>query len=267
MMLHKKSFWISFFFMFLYSLGYHLFFIYSYYQGKITKVYSGSCYFVGRFADLPCIELFTAVFPLIVTLTFSFTFYEERKSGVWNYTILRIGTKCYYVGKAVVAFLGNFIIITIPYLCNILLNSLVFPEIGVTFYGSTEEPLYYLNLLENSHMPFMSFYIHYTIIYLILYSIFLGVFAGILGCFSYTIGLFVRQSRIIIFIPLYLLFYLSEHYGSYFGGLKLNHVIILDSQWGKNYGTLLILFCLGILTVTNLLLFFKCQKKDDILNM
>lgn len=265
MMLHKKSFWISFFLMFLYALGYHLFFIYSYWQGKITKTYSGSCYFVGRFSDLPCVQLFTAAFPLIVTLTFSFTFYEERKSGVWNYTILRTGAKYYYTGKAAVAFLGNFIVITIPYLCNILLNSLVFPEIGVTFYGCEKEPLYYLNLLENGHMPFMSFYIQHTVVYLILYSVFLGIFAGILGCFSYVTGLFVRQGRVIIFVPLYLLFYLTEHYPRYFGGLKLNQIIVLDSQWGKNYGGLFVLFCLGILVVTGLLLFWKCRKTDDIL--
>ena len=249
--------------MLIYAVGYHLYFVFVFWRRKMAGVCSGSCYFVGRFFDLPCVQLFTAVFPFLVTLTFSFTFYEEKKSGVLNYALMRTREKYYYIGKALVAFLGNFIVVTVPYLCNILLNALVFPENGVTFYGAEKEPLYYMNLLENSHMPFLLFYLKHTVGYLILYSIFLGMFAGLLGCFSYAAGLFVRRNRVLIFIPMYVLFYLTEHYPAYFGGLQLNNVILLDSCWGYHYGRLLLLFCLMTAVAAVLLIFIKIRGRDE----
>lgn len=268
MTLHKNSFWCAAGIMFLYTIYAFVFFIIAYYKKDVITVYSSESFFAGRLDDtLKGQDILLNLFPILITLPFSFSYFEEKKSGVIHYLILRVGYRCYYISKMIVAFLVNFFIVTFSYLWNILLNWIVYPDTAMTINGDKAFTSFYNMLLKGDKLPKSVFYIKNPVAYLIFYTIFIGIVVGVLGMFSYAVSLFIKGFKVFIFLPLMILFYVMNHYSQYFGGLSINSLLLMGNGWKREFRYLAPAFIMGIFLLSILLVGIKCvhsKKVDDI---
>lgn len=264
LMVHSKHFWFSFWCMFLYSCITYLYQVALRQNVNTSDMLQGSSLFLG-WGRSPFSRYFVILFPFILTITFSFSYFEENVSDVWLYGILRSGNRRHYFAKLLVGFTGNFLIVVIPYFINIFLNFITFPENGNTVYGNKMDSIYYRNLPPGTHMPFLEVYMEHEIFYIIMYTICLGCLAGALGSFSCAVAGFIKKNKVFVFIPLYLLFYISQRYSGYFFGINLERYILLDSGgYSDSYCQNILLFFLvivlcSVLSVEILIRIKKCE--------
>lgn len=264
LMIHSKNFWFSFWCMFLYSCITYLYQVFSRQNVNTSDMLQGSSLFVG-WAIAPFSKYFVIFFPFILAIPWSFSYFEENTSGVCLYSIFKIGKKRYYFAKLLFGFIGNFLIVAIPYFINIFLNYITFPENGNTIFGNKMDPLYYRNLTPGTHFPFLKIYMEHEIFYISMYTLYLSCLAGILGIFSCVVAGFIRKNKVFLFIPLYLLFYISQHYSNYLFGINLKDYILLDAGgYSKSYCLNIILFSVCIILISVCLVFILDKKKEII---
>lgn len=70
---------------------------------------------------------FYLVWPILAAIPYGWSYAEDRKSGVYNQVVTRIGTKKYFVAKYMAVFISGGLAIAIPVLVNLLINALVCP--------------------------------------------------------------------------------------------------------------------------------------------
>lgn len=262
LMIHSKNFWFSFWCMFLYSCITYLYQVFSRQDVNSSDMLQGSSLFVG-WARAPFSKYFVILFPFILTITWSFSYFEENTCGVCLYSILKSGRKRYYFAKLLLGFAGNFLIVAIPYFINIFLNFITFAENGNTVYGNKIDPIYYRNLVPGTHFPFVNVYMEHEMLYIIMYTLYLSCLAGVLGVFSCAVAGFIKKNKVFIFIPLYLLFYISQRYSNYLFGINLEHYILLDSGgYSKSYCLNIILFMAFIVIVSVFIVFILTKRKN-----
>lgn len=265
MMVRKYSFWCSFGIMMLYTLYVFFFFLAAYYKHDVIAVYSGESFYAGRLdSTLRWQGMFLNLLPLIITITFSFTFFEEKKSGVIQYLFVRVGPTCYYVSKMIVAFIANFIIVVVPYLWSLLLNRIMYPDTTLTIDGDSVTTMYYNFLLKGNKIPFSVFFIKHTFLYLVLFTIWLGILIGLLGVFSYAVSLYIKRYKVFIFLPLIVLYYVMNHYPNNFRGLSMNVMMLLENGWKREFRYLVPLFLVALLTTSLVLVGVKCMRSKGI---
>lgn len=263
LLLHKKSLWISFWLVMLYSLSFFIRDAWIYISGHGGAVYDASYYFVGiEKQDNRLQEIFAMVFPLLVAFPFSFSYTEERRSRVMQYTFPYVSKGAYFLGKIASAFLGGFFVIGIPYLINALLNILAFGSNNMTPFGVKGSPDFYLNIFSSNLMPCLKFYLEHPLWYIVIFSVVLGIFAGILSAFSCGVGFYLHKIPLLVFLPVYLLFFLSSRYSSLFGGVNLKNMILWCSGWGQNYGRGFVIVCAALILCTVLSAISQCVRKD-----
>lgn len=157
------------------------------------------------------------LFPFIIPLAFSFSYFDDRKYGTHNFFIIRNNKKTYYSAKAIVCFIGNFLIIVLPGLIHFLLLKITFVENNNTLFGQYKTLLYFNNLFVDdiipvkAYYPFISLYIKNINLYNLIHFIFIGILTGMLGVFSYAISFQIKKNKILIFLPVYLIFQIYCH--------------------------------------------------------
>ena len=199
--------------------------------------------------------------PFILTITFSFSYFEENIFYMICSTF-KAGKIKYYFAKLAVGFMGNFLVIVIPYFMNIFLNYITFAENGNTVYGNKIDPIYYMNLTPETHMPFLEIYMEHEILYITVYTVSLGCLAGILGVFSCAAAGFIKRNKVFIFIPLYLLFYISQRYPKYLFGVNLERYVLLDGGgYSGSYFFDILLLCMALAGCSVLLVGILIKKR------
>jgi len=90
------------------------------------------------------------MFPFVVILPFSFSYFEDKETQTYNFYVSRMGKKNYILSKAIVSFCGSFLIIFIPFLLNMLLNHITYLEtkIHIAVY---DFPIYIAQVLLMTH--------------------------------------------------------------------------------------------------------------------
>lgn len=261
LMVHNKNFWFSFWCMFLYSCITYLYQVVLRQDVNTSDMLQGSSLFLG-WGRAPFSKYFVILFPFVLTITFSFSYFEENVSNVCLYSILRVGNKRYYFAKLFVGFAGNFLIVVIPYFINIFLNFITFAENGNTVYGNKIDSIYYRNLIPGTHMPFLEVYMKHEIFYIIMYTLYLGCLGGVLGVFSCSVSGFIKKNKVFIFVPLYLLFYISQRYSRYLFGINLERYILLDAGgYSSSYCLNILLFVIFIVLCSVLAVGILVRRK------
>ena len=70
---------------------------------------------------------FYFVWPILAAIPYGWSYVEERKSGIYNQIVSRVGKKNYYNSKYIALFCSGGLTISIPVLMNLLINALVCP--------------------------------------------------------------------------------------------------------------------------------------------
>lgn len=70
---------------------------------------------------------FYLVWPILASIPYGWSYAEERKTGVYNQVITRVGAKKYFIAKYLAVFISGGLTIAIPVLANLLINAIVCP--------------------------------------------------------------------------------------------------------------------------------------------
>lgn len=275
LMLNKKDFKISFTIVLAYCLITYVSNVLSSLKIDISMMYSSDALFALN-CNSPFWSKFSVIFPYLVVLPFSFSYIEDNNINIHPYFMQRLGTNQYFKGKAIVSFIGGFIIIFIPFAINIVLNYITFPTNHNTYYG-IYNTLGYCNYLLGSGIAlntqykeflFLNLYLYSPFLYNLLFLIMCSTFSGILSMASTSFSYISNKIKLAIFVPVFLFFYFGQIANgiSYRSDTYINYnwldYVSIDSYCGKNIMLFLIILLIIVLfsiITTNII----CRAKKE----
>lgn len=220
-------------------------------------------------------NIFESIFPYLIVFPFAFSFLEDINIKINPYFMHRLGKNNYFIGKTIVCFLGGFLIIFIPFLVNLGLCHITFPNNNNTFFGYYNTNNYCRTLIgsnvvtntEQKGLPFLKLYLYSPLLYNFVYLLIASIFSGIMGMFSLSFSFFYKKSKILLFVPPFLFFYFgrlldSVSYRSqrYINYNWMNYICV-DSFYGKKLSLfLLVIFIIISFIIASLI--FICRKEE-----
>lgn len=266
-MLNKRNFWIAMFLWLFYCIISYAYSLYLYRGWDVSSTLNAASLFIGNTDTAPFCKYFLIMFPFVVILPFSFSYFEDKATETHTFYTTRIGKKNYILSKAIVCFCGSFLIIFIPFLLNMLLNQITYFENENTYDHVRFSAIYCKSFINDapvngSKMFLYPLYIKYQILYNIIYTFMISIFSGILGLFAFACSLKIKKYKILIFAPVYALFLLTKLAGepfSYYG--ELLYFVMVERSNGLNVG-LFFLFCVCLMAFSLISLRLEYSKED-----
>jgi hypothetical protein len=122
--------------------------------------------------------------------------------------------KQHYLSGAFACFIGSFLIICLPFLLNIFLNFISFPNNGVTRFDVWGSSAFWAGFYDDFGKAYLSFpnlYLYHPQLYNVLFTLILSFCSGIFGVFAYAMSFFLSGlHKLCLFLPVYLLFFLLD---------------------------------------------------------
>jgi hypothetical protein len=272
-MLNKKGFIISFCFMIAFSL-------YSYLMGvfELNGLDRYLCrgvegQFLLNFLNSNS-EIWCSIYPMIIILPFCFSVIIDKEIHINDLMIVRGSRKKYYISKAVVAFIGAFLICFVPLIINNFLNSVTFYD-GVTNISWVQKlqeqysaDLLGTNVIVNTKykiVPLVGLYVRHPIIFNYVWALFVSTVAGFISVFVFACSFYIKRYTVFLFLPFYLIITVlgkltpslsTNNYISF----NFEQYIQVNSLYGRSY-SLLWMF-IGFLLLIAILLIRREYKKD-----
>lgn len=251
-MVRKKNYWIAFYLILCYSFCTYILNLYNSMGHDKSSIYSSANYFAGNY-NSPILTLFVLSFSIVIVLPFSFSYYDD--AALQNLQLLqtRIGKKNYFISSAITSFIGSFQIIFIPFILNIILNFISFPQNDVTIFGVNGSHSFWLNLYGKegvTNLLFANLFLYNQDLYNIFITLILSSFAGILGVFAYAISLHIPKYKLLIFLPTYLLFFVTDHLSWIGFRFDLLDFVLVTNGNRQNFCFLLLLIAIITITVS-----------------
>lgn len=73
--------------------------------------------------------LFYLVWPVLAAMPFGWSYLQERRDGLFNQLVSRMGRKSYYVVKYIAVFISGGLVVAVPVLFNLLVNATFCPYV------------------------------------------------------------------------------------------------------------------------------------------
>jgi len=224
-MLHKKEFCLAFVSMLLFS-------VYAFYASiQLQQQYSWYDYNLisAEYMTIFLVmnkpwQVFTYLFAFLVVLPYSMSCLSESESGMLPVLLTRTTKSRYYLSKAITCFVGNAVIVLVPFLLNFLFCSLLFPsngnaggigEYGMANYSALIMGTNTVYEMKYPIIPLAGMLLSHPRLYLILHILLLSAASGAFGVFLFNLSFFVRQYRALLFLPVFLLVRLSAALNQY----------------------------------------------------
>ena len=193
-------------FMFLISIGTFAVDCIQCYNSNINSLVSSDQHYIGRTTwDLHTVLI--ALIPLIVSIPFADTYFEENQKNILPILITKYkNTKSYFISKALVVFFSAFLVIFFPLIFNIILNNITFPAETVKDYSnlSTDQTVYYIEEFV-SQILFPNLFVKHPQLYNVVFCFALSLFSGLFSVLTYCISFFVKQSRILVLVAVFII--------------------------------------------------------------
>ena len=214
-MTRKKSFRFSFILVLLLCICLPFVYAVQYKGYNMSELPSAYTLYIGNAMGIVW-NYVQLLFPFLVIFPYSMSFYEESKDGTILYIQARSGRTSYYISQLITCFVGGFVIICIPFLLNILLNFIIFPEIANDYISTYDRYTYnwcggitgsttIFPVLSKGYM-LKELYINYPQLHNMLFALLSGLVAGIMAMLAYAFSIFIKKSRLFIFFLMYLFF-------------------------------------------------------------
>lgn len=144
-------------------------------------------------------EIYCWIFPVLVALPFSTSYFYDKENGYWNQLICRKGRKKVYLVRYIVSFISGMVVAIIPLFVNLMIMS-VFLPVG--------KPAAY-NLVSVINQNCIMGNLHYTqpILYMVLFWGIIAVFGGMLSCVALMLGNYIRNAFYIMVLPSFILIF------------------------------------------------------------
>lgn len=231
-------------------------------------------------------SVYSVLLPFLVVMPFAASFMDDRQKHTYVTIVSRSSTVRYLASKYAATFLGNFVMVSVPFLVNLLLCNLFMQHNGETpfgpvidapgMYSDYSNVLYGTNHLYASRHPgvlLASMREYSPVMHNIFFCIFTGVAAGILGIFLLSVSIWLKKYKILLFIPVYLM----ERAGSvltewsyseamrdpdrYFTNYTLTDYLAVFTFGGLDY-RILFIFCGVVLIFSFATCCYWCRRKD-----
>lgn len=190
---------------------------------------------------------FLQIYPLLVVCPSGFSMAEEQQTREKTLFSARMGNMSYHFSKVLAAFVVTFLIFTLPFLIEMILNCISFP---LAAQGDLSNWNYYGSAYKESVGNYLFGNIFLVSPYLSagLGTILFGVLSGLLAAFTVAFSsIFKFRYRIFLFLPVFVLLNLTEIIsGILFEkglGFRLSwyHYFLLFNDEPKNAGYFLVM--------------------------
>lgn len=186
----------------------------NYYSYQLPAAYS---VFVGNDMGLAW-KYIQLIMSFLVIFPYSMSFYDDYLLGSNIYYQTRKSRKQYYLSQMLTCFIGGMIIICIPFLLNILINTIIFPAEGNDYITTLNRYFSgWSSSVTGSNVIFKTIskgivlknlYINFPQIYNVMITILASIIAGIMSVATYCFSLIIRKNRIFIFLFSFIFFQL-----------------------------------------------------------
>ena len=137
--------------------------------------------------------------PFLAALAYAYHSFDDRRSGVANVVIPRVGKRNYYLGNLLTSFLGAFFIVLIPLVLEQVVLLICCPT-------GTQNIVAYEPLKDNySQMfcnkiggSFTAFQLNHPYLNNFLYCLIPALTSGLFGAVAFSLSLFLRKSRFLV---------------------------------------------------------------------
>jgi hypothetical protein len=199
--------------------------------------------------------------PILFVIPAGFHFAQEYQIKQDIMMITRIGRFTYNMSKMIAVFLATFLVFSVPFLIEIVLNCISFPieAIGNMANADFYNPEY-IAIVNNYVLK--QIFLTSPYLYTVIGTLFWGIVSGLLGMFTMAVSTIVKfQYRIILFLPVFLLLQFSlyidglipDQYRYQYPSTAWYSYLLLFEEYPKNMNVLyisLILLVLFSISVT-----------------
>ena len=174
-------------------------------------------------------SMYSFLLSFLLVLPFATSFQDDLQKKVYGGVMIR-GTRSEYIkSKMIATFIGNFVMVVIPFLINLILCLIFLPDVETTPYGEEGSELYraimngtgvdYSSACQRQ--PLVGVIEFNPTMYCVFFLIILGLFCGFAGVVVLAVSFWVRKNKIALFLP----FLLISQGGETWTGISLNKAI------------------------------------------
>ena len=209
----RKDFQLAFFITLFYAIFCFIWVITGKYNMvKILGVLDANAMYLGM-GYATFFDKFFVVFPFLVVLPFAASYIDENSGAVEATILLRCGRYRYWFSKLFTTFVGNFVIIFIPFLINLLLCNIFLPHNGITPYGAMNSSSLASKLTGSNiaiktidqGMPLPELFYKSPFVYNFIFILLLAFLSGVMGVFLVSITSVIKKGRVLLFLPFFIL--------------------------------------------------------------
>ena len=185
---------------------------------------------------------FSTIYPFLIVIPFATSFIDDLSRKTYLPMTLRGDKQKYILGKYIAVFIGNFLMIFVPFLLNLILCFALYDKNSVTpfgdrWLGNLDGVLYGTNIVYDTPCKktlFADVFFDNPFFYHILYLLLFAFITGMLGVFVMAISMWMKKFKILLFVPVYVLMSIAGTYTS----ISLNKAISNPNRTFINFNIL-----------------------------
>ncbi len=203
-------------------------------------------------------------FPILVVFPTACTYLTDKETKVKIYIESKTGKEYYWYAKLVVVFITTFLVFTVPFFIEIVLEGICFDL------RSAGDPscFQYIQTIENENRNLLfQLFINHKVLYACVMTFFFGIVSGILAMFNFAIVTFsFFRFKIFTFFPIYVLFYLISFLEKILNlDYTINYFFILRIFNIKEKNYIVYAIFLAVLLIVSFFLVRIKIKRDDLI--
>ena len=140
----------------------------------------------------PCLYIFLFIMPILVSLPYGASFYNDTRSGYIKQIITRSNTRKYLFSKYLSTFISGGVVATIPVVTNFMILALIYP---------LNKPIRFYTNYRGEETFTIDLFFEYPLLHTIFWCFVLFVVAGLLATISLAISRVVDNYFGIILTP------------------------------------------------------------------
>ena len=203
--------------------------------------------------------LMIQLFPLVICLPSGLSLVSEQRNGETILAVSRLGPRTYIWSKLTAAFITNFVVFTVPFLIEIVLNCLSFPLDAIGDFSNTSTYSKEFQGMVDSY-SLSGLYAVSPYLYAVVCTLGFGVFAGMLAVVTIAISTVIKvKYSVTLILPAFLCLESTVYLG--LGTGWYNYIMIFNEEHGPAYGAFIFLLLAVVFTVFGA----ECFSRKDTL--
>lgn len=200
-------------------------------------------------------KLFHLIFPLLISIPYTYTIYNDVKRNYIYNIACRISKKKYYMSKLITQFVVGTVVVAFCLLSSFILTAAILPLEHPTL-ASAEYKFSNIRI-------FSTIYYNHTFIAVILFIILESFVFGIIGCIGFVFAYLLNNVIMVMlstFIIYYMDFIVSNLFGRYGSLMAASKIAILYKDWAAGF-----VIELMIIVVAEVVMCIVQMNKKDII--